>query len=370
MLIGVPRETKDHEYRVGLTPASVKALVARGHRVLVEHGAGTAAGFDDDRYVEAGAEIAPGVTAVYAAARMIVKVKEPEGAELGLLRDRQILFSYLHLVADAAMTRAMMAAGAVCIAYETIVAPDGSRPLLIPMSVIAGRLATQVGAHYLERPHGQRGLLIGGAPGAAAAKVAVLGAGTVGTHAAAIARGMQANVFAFDRSQPALEKLEREVGDVTTVLTTDPDDFRSHLVDADLAVGALLVPGGRTPQVADRATVAAMKPGAVIVDVAADQGGCFETSRPTTHSHPTYIEENVVHYCVSNMPGIVPRTSTLALNHATLPYIAALADKDWRRAMRDDPGLMEGLGVCGGAVTHARAAADLGLEYRDAKTLL
>ncbi len=370
MLIGVPKETKDHEYRVGLTPESVATLTAHGHRLLVEHDAGAAVGFSNDDYLKAGADVVRGGADVYVA-EMIVKVKEPQSDECELLRKGQILFSYLHLVAHPTVTAALMKSGATCIAYETITAPDGSRPLLIPMSAIAGRLAIQVGAHYLEKPHGRRGLLLSGAPGTAPAKVTVLGAGTVGVYAAEIARGMRAETFILDKSERALQRAQKRLGDnVVPVLAADGDDFRRYLVDADLVVGALLVPGGRTPQIADRSTVASMQPGAVIVDVAADQGGCFETSRPTTHSRPTYVEEGVVHYCVTNMPGVVPLTSTLSLNHATLAYAAAIAGRGWRRSLRDDPGFAEGLSICDGAMTSRQTAADLGLDYRDPRTFL
>ncbi len=369
MLIGVPKEIKDHEYRVGLIPDSVRALSGHGHRVVVQRDAGAAINFTDDHYRDAGAEIAPDINTVYAQAELIVKVKEPQSNEFKLLHEGQILFCYLHLVADPDMTCALLDSGAVCIAYETIAAPDGSRPLLIPMSVIAGRLATQTGAHYLEKPHGGRGLLLGGAPGAAPAKVVVLGAGTVGTSAAGIACGMRANVFVLDKSRQALERAKQQLGKMTPVLSGD-DAFRRHLADADLVVGALLVPGGKTPCVADRALISQMKPGAVIVDVAVDQGGCFETSRPTTHSEPTYVDEGVVHYCVTNMPGIVPLTSTLSLNHATLNYVTAIADNGWRQTLRDDPGLIEGLSVCDGRMTHPQTATDLGLDYHDPRSLL
>ena len=369
MLIGVPKEIKDHEYRVGLTPDSVKTLTRRGHRVLVQHDAGAAINFSNDDYRAAAAEIAPDADAVYAGADMIVKVKEPQPAELKLLHGGQILFSYLHPAASLDMVNSLLETGSVCIAYETIVAPDGTRPLLIPMSVVAGRLATQIGAHYLERPQGRRGLLIGGAPGTSPAKVVVLGAGVVGTSAAEIALGMCADVFVLDKSGQALERVAGQLGNVTTVLTDD-DAFKKHLADADLVIGALLVPGGKTPCVADRHTVAGMKPGAVIVDVAVDQGGCFETSRPTTHSEPIYTDEGVVHYCVPNMPGIVPLTSTLSLNHATLDYVATISDKGWQQALRNDPGLIEGLSVCDGRVTHPQTAADLNLDYHDPRLLL
>ena len=369
MLIGIPKEIKDHEYRVSLTPDSVRALTEQGHQVAVQHDAGTAINFGDDHYREAGAEVMSDIDSVYAKADMIVKIKEPQPAELKLLRKDQILFSYLHLVADLNMTKALLKSGAVCIAYETITAPDGTRPLLIPMSVVAGRLATQIGVHYLERPHGQRGLLIGGAPGTAPGKVVVLGAGVVGTSAAEIACGMQADVFVLDKSERALERAQKRLGDITPVVA-DSDAFGKHLVEADLAIGALLVPGGKTPCVADRRTIAAIKPGAVIVDVAVDQGGCFETSRPTTHSEPAYIDEGIVHYCVPNMPGIVPLTSTLSLNHATLDYVSAIASAGWRQTLRDNPGMIDGLGICNGMMTHPQTAADLGLDYRDPRSLL
>ena len=371
MLIGVPKEIKDHEYRVALTPNSVKALTVRGCQVLMQHNAGTAINFSDDDYREAGAEIAPDASDVYAKAEMIVKVKEPQLTECELLRHDQILFSYLHLVAIPEMTKALLKSGAVGIAYETIEADDGSRPLLIPMSVIAGRLATQIGAHYLEKPHGQNGLLLGGAPGAPPAKVVVLGAGTVGASAAEIACGMQADVFVLDKSEQALGRIKEKLGDaVTPVITDNKNTINEHLLEADLVVGALLVPGGKTPQVADRTVIRKMKYGAVIVDVAMDQGGCFETSRPTTHNAPTYIEEGVLHYCVTNMPGIVPLTSTLSLNHATLDYVAAIADKGWQQALHDDPGMIKGLSVYQGVMTHPQAATDLGLDYHDPREML
>lgn len=370
MLIGVPKEIKDHEYRVGLTPESVKTLVAHGHRLLVERDAGAEVGFSNQNYREAGAEVVRGADDVYAA-EMIVKVKEPQAGEVERLHEGQILFSYLHLVADPGMTAALMKSGATCIAYEMIAAPDGSRPLLIPMSAIAGRLAVQIGAHYLEKPHGRRGLLLGGAPGAAPATVVVLGAGTVGVCAAEIALGMRAEVLMLDKSERALQRARKRLGDgAVPVVASGGEDFKRHLVNADLVVGALLVPGGRTPRIADRSTVAAMKPGAVVVDVSTDQGGCFETSRPTTHSRPTYVEEGVVHYCVTNMPGIVPLTATLSLNHATLAYAASIAGSGWRRSLRDDPGLAEGLSVCAGAMTSRQTADDLGLDYRDPRTFL
>ena len=371
MLIGVPKEIKNHEYRVGLVPDSVKMLTEQDHQVLVQHDAGIAINFSDDDYRAVGADIASNIDAVYEKAEMIVKVKEPQAVELELLHEGQLLLSYLHLVADPAMTEGLLNSGIVGIAYETIEAADNTRPLLIPMSIVAGRLATQVGAHYLRKPHGQLGLLLGGAPGAAPAKVVTLGAGTVGSSAAEIACGMKADVFILDKSEQALAQAAARLGDtVTMVHTGDNDVFGQHLADADLVVCGLLVPGGKAPQVADRQTVAAMKKGAVVVDVAIDQGGCFETSRPTSHSEPSYIEEGVIHYCVPNMPGIVPFTSTLSLNSATLDYILTIANNGWQKALREDPGLMKGLSVYQGNVTHRQTATDMNKDYIDPRSLV
>ncbi|OFX03493.1 MAG: alanine dehydrogenase [Alphaproteobacteria bacterium RIFCSPHIGHO2_12_FULL_66_14] len=362
MRVGVPREIKDHEYRVGLVPSSVAELVRHGHEVLVEHGAGLGAGLDDDLYVAAGARIAADAAMVFAEAELIVKVKEPLPAERSRLRRGQVLFTYLHLAPDPEQTRALLASGVTAIAYETVTSPVGGLPLLTPMSEIAGRLAPQVGARYLERTEGGRGVLLGGVPGVPPAEVVVLGGGVSGTHAATIALGMGATVFVVDRSGEALRRIAAQFPGVRTIFSTH--DALAHILRrADLLVGAVLVPGAAAPKLVTREMVAAMKSGSVIVDIAIDQGGCCETSRPTTHSHPTYLEEGVIHYCVTNMPGAVARTSTFALNNATLPFVLALADKGWRQAIADDPHLRNGLNVHAGQLTCRPVAEAQGLVF-------
>lgn len=363
MRIGVPRETKNHEYRVGLVPSSVLELVQRGHEVWVERGAGVGAGLADGDYEAVGARLVDGPQEVFAQADMIVKVKELLADERELLRPGQLLFAYLHLAPDAAQTHALVDSGAVCIAYETVTAANGSLPLLTPMSEVAGRLAPQVGAHALEKAQGGRGVLLGGVPGVPGADVVVLGGGVSGSHAAAIACGMGAKVTVVDRSSDALRRLSAQfAGAVSTVFST-----RSAIAGlvrrADLLIGTVLVPGAAAPKLVTREMVKTMKPGAVIVDVAIDQGGCVETSRPTTHDAPTYVVDGVVHYCVTNMPGAVARTSTFALNNATLPFVLALADKGWMQALTDDPHLRNGLNVCEGRITCAPVAQAHGLPY-------
>lgn len=362
MLIGVPREIKPQEHRVGLTPESVAELVHRGHEVLIETGAGTGIGADDESYRAAGARIAADAGTVFAQGELIVKVKEPQAAERARLRPGQVLFTYLHLAPDPEQARDLLACGAVCIAYETVTDAHGGLPLLKPMSQVAGRLAIQAGATALEREHGGRGLLLGGVPGVAPARVVILGGGTVGFHAAQMAVGMQAETTILDRDPRALERLSNRFGASARSLYSTRAALESAVVGADLVVGAVLVPGASAPRLVTRAMLRHMRPGAVLVDVAIDQGGCFETSRPTTHAHPTYVEEGIVHYCVANMPGAVPRTSTYALNNATLPAVLALADKGWRTALRDDRHLRDGLNVCAGRVTHPAVAAALGYE--------
>ena len=362
MRIGVPKEIKDHEYRVGLVPSSVAELVRHGHDVLVERAAGLGAGLGDDLYVAAGARIAPDATTVFAEAELIVKVKEPLPAERPRLRRGQMLFTYLHLAPDPEQTRALLASGVTAIAYETVTSPSGSLPLLTPMSEIAGRLAPQVGARYLERMEGGRGVLLGGVPGVPPAEVVVLGGGVSGTHAATIALGMGATVFVVDRSGEALRRIAAQFPGVRTIFSTH--DALAHILRrADLLVGAVLVPGAAAPKLVTREMVTSMKPGSVIVDIAIDQGGCCETSRPTTHSHPTYVDEGVIHYCVTNMPGAVARTSTFALNNATLPFVLALADKGWRQAMEDDAYLRNGLNVHAGQLTCRPVADAQGLAF-------
>ncbi len=365
MRVGVPKEIKDHEYRVGLVPSSVAELMRHGHEVLVEHGAGLGAGLGDDLYIAAGARIAADAESVFAEAELIVKVKEPLPAERTRLRRGQVLFPYLHLAPDPEQTRALLASGVTAIAYETVTSPHGGLPLLTPMSEIAGRLAPQVGARYLERTEGGRGVLLGGVPGVPPAEVVVLGGGVSGTHAATIALGMGATVFVVDRSGEALRRIAAQFPGLRTIFSTH--DALVHILRrADLVIGAVLVPGAAAPKLVTREMVASMKPGSVIVDIAIDQGGCCETSRPTTHSHPTYIEEGVIHYCVTNMPGAVARTSTFALNNATLPFVLALADKGWRRAIMDDPHLRNGLNVHAGRLTCRPVAEAQGLTFTSA----
>ncbi|MBI2307447.1 MAG: alanine dehydrogenase [Rhodocyclales bacterium] len=365
MLIGVPREIKVHEYRVGLTPGSVREAVAHGHRVLVEKGAGAGIGLADDAYLAAGAELAENAEEVFARAELIVKVKEPQPAECRLLRAGQALFTYLHLAPDPEQTRLLLASGTTAIAYETVTAAGGGLPLLAPMSEVAGRMAIQAGAACLEKEKGGAGLLLGGVPGVPPAKVVILGGGTVGTNAAQIAVGVGAEVAVFDRSLERLRQLDARFGNRLRTLHPTQESIERHVLDADLVVGAALVPGAAAPKLVTAAMVRAMRPGSVLVDVSIDQGGCFETSRPTTHAAPTYLVDGVVHYCVANMPGAVARTSTFALNNATLPFVLALADKGWRQAMRDDPHLRAGLNVIDGALTCAPVAEALGLVFSE-----
>lgn len=362
MRVGVPREIKDHEYRVGLVPSSVAELVHHGHEVMIERGAGLGAGLEDELYVAAGARIVPDAEAVFTEAELVVKVKEPLPVERRRLRRGQVLFTYLHLAPDPVQTQDLLASGVTAIAYETVTSPSGGLPLLTPMSEIAGRLAPQVGARYLERTEGGRGVLLGGVPGVPPAEVVVLGGGVSGTHAATIALGMGATVFVVDRSGEALRRIAAQFPGLRTIFSTR--DALAHILRrADLVIGAVLVPGAAAPKLVTREMVTSMKPGSVIVDIAIDQGGCCETSRPTTHSHPTYIEEGVTHYCVTNMPGAVARTSTFALNNATLPFVLALADKGWRQAITDDPHLRNGLNVHAGLLTCQPVAEAQGIAF-------
>jgi alanine dehydrogenase len=364
MRIGVPKEIKVHEYRVGLVPAGVRELTAAGHQVLIESGAGSGIGVDDAQYRAAGAAIAANAAEVFQQADMVVKVKEPQARECEMLRSGQVLFTYLHLAADPAQAQGIMKSGATAIAYETVTAPNGSLPLLTPMSEVAGRMSIQVGAASLQKANGGFGVLLGGVPGVAPAKVVILGGGVSGTHAAEMAVGMRADVTVVDRSVNRLRELSALFGSTlrTTYSTTETIE---HLVrDADLVVGAVLVAGAAAPRLVTRAMVKTMKPGAVLVDISIDQGGCFETSRPTTHADPTFIVDGVIHYCVANMPGAVPRTSTFALTNATLPYVRALADLGWQAALRKDAGLAAGLNVYAGHITHEVVARALGLSAR------
>ncbi len=360
MLIGVPKEVKTHEYRVGLVPGSVRELTHKGHEVVVERGAGAGIGFGDEAYVAAGARIASAED-VFAAAELIVKVKEPQPFEIARLKRGQVLFTYLHLAADRVQTEGLMKSGATCIAYETVTDAKGGLPLLAPMSEVAGRMAIQVGAHCLEKEQGGLGILLGGVPGVAAAKVVILGGGVAGTNAARVAMGMEAYVTVIDKSLVRLYELDMQFGSQLHTLFATMENIENEVLSADLVIGAVLVAGAAAPKLVSRALVRRMKPGAVLVDISIDQGGCFETSRPTTHADPTYVEEGVIHYCVTNMPGAVARTSTVALNNATLPFTEALADKGFRRALQDDPHLRAGLNVYAGRITHAAVARDLGL---------
>ncbi|MYZ46717.1 alanine dehydrogenase [Propylenella binzhouense] len=363
MLVGVPKETKVREYRVGLVPASVRELTAHGHSVLVETGAGAGIGMTDEAYQAAGAAIAPSAEEVFSSAELIVKVKEPLAFERKRLKPGQVLFTYLHLAPDPEQAEDLLASGATCIAYETVTSPSGGLPLLAPMSEVAGRMSIQAGAYFLEKAHGGLGVLLGGVPGVDPGKIVVLGGGVVGTHAIHIGLGMGADVIVLDRSVDQLRALWRQFGRPLNTIFSTRDAVERHVREADLVIGAVLVPGAAAPKLVSAELIRQMKPGAVVVDVAIDQGGCFETSRPTTHDDPTYVVDDVIHYCVTNMPGGVPRTSAQALNNATLPFVTAIADKGWRRALEDDPHLRRGLNVHAGRITHRAVAESLGAAY-------
>ena len=370
MLIGVPKEIKNHEYRVGMAPASVREAIKHGHQVMVETAAGQGIGVSDADYAAIGAEIVDSAAEIFERAEMIVKVKEPQSGERAMLREGQILFTYLHLAPDPEQTRDLIDSGATCIAYETVTSRFGGLPLLAPMSKVAGRMAIQAGAYCLEQPHGGLGMLLGGVPGVDPAKVVILGAGVVGTHATHIAVGMGADVWVIDRSPEAIEAHWRQFGRSTNSVFSTDDAIERHVVEADLVIGGVLVPGAEAPKLVTAEMVKAMKPGSVIVDVAIDQGGCCETSKATTHADPTYVVDDVVHYCVANMPGGVPRTSTYALNNVTLPHVVALANKGYQQALLDDQWLRDGLNVHAGKVTQREVAHDLGYDFHEAKSLL
>jgi alanine dehydrogenase len=370
MRIGVPKEIKTDEYRVGLTPGSVRELTHHGHAVLVEAGAGDGIGVRDADYQRAGARIIAVAAEVWATADLVVKVKEPQASEYPHLRQGQVLFTYLHLAPDRAQAEALVESGCTAIGYETVTGPGGGLPLLSPMSEVAGRMAVQAGAHCLERGAGGAGILLGGVPGVRAATVVVLGGGTVGTNAIRVAMGMEAQVTVVDRSLPRLKELDFQFGGRLNTIYATVESIEQYVADADLLIGAVLVPGAAAPELVTRAMVRAMRDRSVIVDVAIDQGGCCETSRPTTHSQPTYVEEGVVHYCVTNMPGAVARTSAFALNNATLPYVLALAGKGWRQALADDPGFRDGLNVHDGAITCHPVADALGLPCTPAASVV
>jgi len=363
MRIGVPKEIKVHEYRVGLTPASVRELVDSGHEVLVQTGAAAGIGFTDADYQRVGAKISATAEEVFAQSDMIVKVKEPQPVECAMLRKGQVLYTYLHLAPDPKQTEALVKSGATCIAYETVTAADGSLPLLTPMSEVAGRMSVQVGAYFLQKANGGRGILLGGVPGVAPAKVVILGGGVSGTHAAEMAVGLRADVTVIDRSVKRLRELSSIFGPSLRTEYSTQEHIDALVHDADLVIGAVLIAGAAAPKLVTREMVSRMKAGSVLVDISIDQGGCFETSRPTTHAEPTYLVDDVVHYCVANMPGAVPRTSTFALNNVTLPLARKLADRGWKAAMQADPHLANGLNVHEGHVTNAAVAEALGLPY-------
>lgn len=364
MKIGVPKEIKNHEYRVGLTPTVVRELTALGHQVVVEHDAGIGIGFTDTDYQAVGATILGTAADVFAQADMIVKVKEPQPSEFKLLRSGQILFTYLHLAPDPDQAKGLMDAGCIAIAYETVTDAQGGLPLLAPMSEVAGRMSIQAGASMLEKERGGSGVLLGGVPGVAPGRVVILGGGVVGANAARMAVGLGAQVAIFDRNARRLNELDWQFGGRVQTVYSTADMIEKFVMDADLVVGAVLVAGASAPRLVTRQMIQKMRSGSVVVDVAIDQGGCFETSRPTTHTDPTYLVDQVVHYCVTNMPGAVARTSTLALNNATMPFVLALAQKGYRQALQDDHHLRNGLNVIEGRITHQAVAHDLGIEWR------
>ena len=362
MKIGCPKEIKPQEFRVGLTPNAAGEAVAHGHEVLIEAGAGAGAGFADADYKAAGARIVETAEAVFAEAEMVVKVKEPQAVERKMLREGQVLFTYLHLAPDPEQTKDLMASGCTAIAYETVTDERGGLPLLAPMSEVAGRLAPQVGAWTLQKANGGRGVLMGGVPGVGPARVLVIGGGVVGTHAAKIAAGMGADVTVLDRSLPRLRYLDDVFGGVFRTGYSSAGLLAEHLGQADMVIGAVLIPGAAAPKLVTRAQLAEMKPGAALVDVAIDQGGCFETSKATTHADPIYEVDGIMHYCVANMPGAVARTSTIALGNATMPYMLALADKGWQTACAEDPHLLNGLNVHAGKLTYYAVGKALGID--------
>ena len=365
MKVGIPTEIKAQESRVGLTPASVQELINHGHKVIIQDKAGYGAGFENSDYEKIGAKIAPSAGDVFNDADMIVKVKEPLSEEVSMLRENQLLFTYLHLSAAPDLTKGLVDSKSICIAYETVTDENNRLPLLAPMSAVAGRMSIQAGARSLEKPLGGKGLLIGGAPGVNPGSVLILGGGVVGENAAIIATGMQANVFIVDKSEARLNELKSQFGESITTLLSDEIKLEDHVANCDLLIGGVLIPGANAPKLVSKEMIKKMKRGSVIVDVAIDQGGCVETSKPTTHADPTYIVDDVVHYCVANMPGGVPMTSTLALNAATLPFVLKLAQEGYQDALASDANFLAGLNVCKGNVTYKAVADDLDLEFVD-----
>lgn len=370
MLIGLPKEIKNHEYRVGLTPVSVRELVTNGHSVLVQATAGEGISEPDSAYEEAGAKIAYSAAEVFEQAEMIIKVKEPQPDECKMLRPDQVLFTYLHLAPDRQQTELLLDSGAIAIAYETVTDRNGALPLLAPMSEVAGRMSIQAGAMCLEKSHGGSGKLLGGVPGVAPANILVIGGGVVGTNAIQMAVGMQASVTVLDRSIERLRELDAQFGGKISTVYSSKAALEKHVADSDLVIGAVLIPGAAAPKLVTRDMLKTMRKGSVLVDVAIDQGGCFETSKATTHEEPTYIVDDIVHYCVANMPGAVANTSAHALNHATLPFTLALANKGYRNACMADPHLLEGLNVHKGILTNQPVAAALDMDYKEPATVL
>ena len=370
MLIGVPKEIKNHEYRVGMTPTSVKEAVRHGHLVWVETNAGSGIGASDADYTAAGAKIIATPAEIFAKADMIVKVKEPQAAERKMLRPGQILYTYLHLAPDPEQTKDLVASGAVCIAYETVTSPRGGLPLLAPMSQVAGRMSVQSGAHCLEKAQGGRGVLLGGVPGVAPGKVVILGGGVVGTNAAIIALGMGADVTILEKNTDRMEELVARFGTSIKTIYSTQGAVEDECASADMVIGGVLIPGAAAPKLVTKTMLKDWKPSSVLVDVAIDQGGCAETSKATTHANPTYVVDNVIHYCVANMPGGVARTSTFALNNVTLPFALAIANKGWKKALSDDAHLRNGLNVADGKVTYKAVADDLGYAYVPAEKVI
>ncbi len=370
MIVGVPKEIKNHEYRVGMTPSSVRELTSRGHQVLVQKNAGADIGLSDEQYLAVGAELVETAKEIFERAEMIVKVKEPQPVECAMLRPGQILYTYLHLAPDPEQTAALVKSGAICIAYETITGANGGLPLLAPMSEVAGRMSIQAGAAHLEKSKGGMGLLLGGVPGVAPAHIVIIGAGVVGTNAMQMAVGTGARVTVLDKSVDRLRQLDLVYGNRISTVYSNAQSIEEAVLSADLVIGGVLVPGAAAPKLVSRDLISRMKKGAVVVDVAIDQGGCFETSHATTHAEPTYVVDGVIHYCVANMPGAVARTSTFALNNATVGHAIALASKGWKQALRDDVHLRHGLNVCEGKVTYEAVARDLGYDYVAAESVL
>lgn len=370
MLIGVPKEIKNLEYRVGLVPGSVRELIAHGHQVMIQKGAGEKIGFDDESYTNAGASIADTAEEIYQRADMVIKVKEPQKNECRMLRENQMLFTYLHLAPNPEQAKLLRESGCIAIAYETVTSQSGGLPLLAPMSEVAGRMAIQAGATGLEIKNGGKGILLGGVPGVVPAKVVVIGGGAAGTNSVRVAMGMGANVVVIDKSLERLYHLDLQFGSQINTVYSTTDAIEEHISNADLVIGAVLIPGASAPKLVSRKMLAHMQPGSVIVDISIDQGGCFETSRPTTHDNPTYVVDGVVHYCVTNMPGAVPRTSTFALNNATLPFALSLANKGYKEAMRQNRHLMNGLNVCHGKITYRAVAEALHTDYTPAEQMI